>query len=411
MNEFIASFIADESYAPGKLHEWLLTLNWSDVLTTNYDSLLERAASKIYQKKYAIVRTIAEIPNAIPPRIVKLHGSLSDHPPYVITEEDYRRYPVEYAPFVNLMQETLMENVFCLLGFSGSDPNFLHWAGWVRDNLGAHTPTIYLCGVLDLHDPERSLLKSLNIIPIDLSPLFPLPSSRSDNEKRHRLAMEWFLRCLADAAPKDISNWPAPPREALVLGEPSPGLPERCAAFHLDSVCISPKQTGMALREFIRSWKEERKRYPGWILAPKRNRFSLWLDTQVFVRKHMHKAKSFTPPKDLEVASELAWRIETAVATPGPEVAYFLSEVVEKYNPFPELISDLQGALQPQTKMNGSLNWHGITEQWIGTVFVLIRWYREISDRHLHNIWLCRLRQVSPSKPEWLARWYRFLSV
>ena len=41
-----------------------------------------------------------------------------------------------------------MENTFVLIGFSGDDPNFLQWSGWVRDNLGPSTPPIYLCGLL-----------------------------------------------------------------------------------------------------------------------------------------------------------------------------------------------------------------------------------------------------------------------
>lgn len=35
-----------------------------------------------------------------------------------------------------MVQQSMMETVFLLVGFSGDDPNFLHWSGWVRDNLG-----------------------------------------------------------------------------------------------------------------------------------------------------------------------------------------------------------------------------------------------------------------------------------
>ena len=91
-----------------------------------------------------------QIPLASRPRIVKLHGSLPAQFPLIFTEEDYRTYPTEFAPFVNTVQRAMMETVFCLIGFSGNDPNFLHWSGWVRDNLGASAPKIYLAGWLDL---------------------------------------------------------------------------------------------------------------------------------------------------------------------------------------------------------------------------------------------------------------------
>jgi len=105
------------------------------------------------------------------PRIVKLHGSFPSHSPFIITEEDYRTYPAKSAPFVNMVRQSMMENTFCLIGFSGDDPNFLHWVGWVRDNLGTDTTRIYLCGILNISPPQRRVLESRGVTPIYLSPL------------------------------------------------------------------------------------------------------------------------------------------------------------------------------------------------------------------------------------------------
>ena len=101
-----------------------------------------------------------EIPSAVRPRIVKLHGSFSAHFPLICTEEDYRTYPMRFAPFVNTAQQAMMETVLLLIGFSGDDPNFLHWSGWVRDNLGETAPKIYLAGWLDLSIHRRRMLEN-----------------------------------------------------------------------------------------------------------------------------------------------------------------------------------------------------------------------------------------------------------
>jgi hypothetical protein len=45
-----------------------------------------------------------------------------------------------FAPFVNTVQQTLLEKSLCLIGFSGDDPNFLQWIGWIRDNFPETTP-------------------------------------------------------------------------------------------------------------------------------------------------------------------------------------------------------------------------------------------------------------------------------
>ena len=133
LDEFVRMHIPDRKWEPGSLHRRLLNLPWSDILTTNWDTLLERAADDVSAYTYDIVRLTADLPHVRAPRIVKLHGSIGTSDHFIIAEEDYRTYPVRFAPFVNLARQIFIENELCLLGFSGDDPNFLQWSGWVRD--------------------------------------------------------------------------------------------------------------------------------------------------------------------------------------------------------------------------------------------------------------------------------------
>jgi hypothetical protein len=136
LNDKIRSLVPDLDYQPGDLHKRLLRLPWADVFSTNWDTLLERTCIDVFDRSYDIVRTIGEIPFAMRPRIVKLHGTFPAHEPFIFTEEEYRTYPARFSPFVNLVQQSMMETIFCLLGFSGDDPNFLHWSGWCATTLG-----------------------------------------------------------------------------------------------------------------------------------------------------------------------------------------------------------------------------------------------------------------------------------
>ena len=139
LDALIREMVPDQRWSPGDLHRALLRLPWADVLTTNWDSLLERAAAEDHERLYELVEKADAIACTRSPRIVKLHGSLPSHGPFILTEEDFRTYPVKAAPFVNLAQQVLLENELVLLGFSGEDPNFLRWAGWVSawPNLGS----------------------------------------------------------------------------------------------------------------------------------------------------------------------------------------------------------------------------------------------------------------------------------
>jgi SIR2-like domain len=225
LDDLLISMIPDSQYNPGKLHKLLLSLPWSDVFTTNYDNLLERTTPSIHERKYDVVLTYEDIPGRMKPRIVKLHGSFPSHRPFIFTEEDYRTYPKRFSPFVNMVQQSIMENTFCLIGFSGDDPNFLSWIGWVRDNLENFAPPIYLCGLLGLSNSQRQFLLSRRITPVDLSPLFPSSVFLDPNE-RHFKALEWFLLNLMQGESSSRIHWPEPPQSPdLRRWEPSSNLP------------------------------------------------------------------------------------------------------------------------------------------------------------------------------------------
>ncbi|MGL5256414.1 MAG: SIR2 family NAD-dependent protein deacylase [Proteocatella sp.] len=195
LNKFIESNINDDKYIPGELHKKLLSLNWRDVFTTNYDTLLERSIDKIDTKlNYKILTNQNDLPGSIQPRIIKLHGSVDNAKHYIICEEDYRTYPVYYAPFVNTVQQAMLETQLCLIGFSGDDPNFLSWLGWLRDNMGENCPTIYLVGLFkDMSYSEKMTLENQNIKVLDLGDMF-------DNkyDVGHREALDTFLNKLSE---------------------------------------------------------------------------------------------------------------------------------------------------------------------------------------------------------------------
>ena len=169
LHNLIRKCVLDDYFSPGNKHHRLLRLPWRDIFTTNWDTLLERARPSIVETGYGVVRDIADIPNSTRPRIVKLHGCLSRASRLIVTEEDYRTYQANYAPFVNTVQQSMMETVVLLLGFSGDDPNFLHWSGWVRDNLRKAAPKIYLAGWLDFSQSRLRMLESRNVMVIDLA--------------------------------------------------------------------------------------------------------------------------------------------------------------------------------------------------------------------------------------------------
>lgn len=108
--------------------------------------------------------------------IIKLHGTLRksntifgfDNDPdknYVISKEDYETYPQKHEAFTQLMRISLLQESYCLIGFSGVDPNFLEWIKWVRDILqkdkNHNTTNDYKIYLIDVGDEEPDADKML----------------------------------------------------------------------------------------------------------------------------------------------------------------------------------------------------------------------------------------------------------
>jgi len=407
LDDFIKESIPDSNYLPGRMHELLLSLPWSDVFTTNYDTLLERTRPAIYDRKYDLVLTVSDIPHQMKPRIVKLHGSFPSHRPFIITEEHYRTYPDKFAPFVNMVQQSIMENAFCLIGFSGDDPNFLHWSGWVRDNLGSNNPPIYLCGLLNLSPSQRRVLESRKVIPINLSPLFP-ESHWPYPEIRYAKAVEWFLLNLV-RKPPEIINWPTPssgsiwtPSDDLPPIPPGPQPLSDLGKLYPDPSLLQTED----IEKLGGTWRQKRREYPGWVVAPKNNRDELWMYTERWIEPVLRSIEKLTPPKNLFLLYELNWRLKTALIPLFMNWLKKITPIIETFNPYPRLVEIEDAAIRPDKEEYKRWDWKSIGECWVKLIFALAREAREDQDEKRFHLWMDRLEKVVKERTEWQARWF-----
>lgn len=203
LEKIIKDAVPDLEYAPSDVYVNLLKMPWKDVFTTNYDTLLERAADKVTDRRYNVVTSQEDLVNSNDaPRILKLHGSFPSQRPFIITEEDYRTYPIKFAAMVNTVQQALLENVFCMLGFSCEDPNFTNWIGWIHDNLGkSSSQKMYMVSVSHVAEAKRKLLFERNIIVVDLEEFWPTESI----EERLKIFLEKLNSIVEEK--QNNNNW------------------------------------------------------------------------------------------------------------------------------------------------------------------------------------------------------------
>lgn len=127
----------------------MVNVRWNAIFTTNYDDLLKYASLDVYKKNLTECADAATLSlRKMDELVIKLHGSIDFnhtrngfdgdvHRKYVLTQEDYEEYPSKHEAFMQLMRISLLKDCFCLVGFSGTDPNFIAWITWVRDILEA----------------------------------------------------------------------------------------------------------------------------------------------------------------------------------------------------------------------------------------------------------------------------------
>lgn len=218
LDRLLSDAIRDDDYRPAQPNLKLLQLPWSDIFTTNYDRLLERASYELTEQRFSVILNKNDLlGSAGSTRIIKLHGSFPSQRPFIITSEDYRTYPQRFAPFVNTVQQSLLENTLCMIGFSGDDPNFNSWVGWMRDNLGENNmPRMYLLLHRAPSEARREWLRRKNVIAVDLSEMFPdkQPSAIYENaldyllkqwRESNEIGVKWAFKIPEQRLPKSTT--------------------------------------------------------------------------------------------------------------------------------------------------------------------------------------------------------------
>ena len=314
LDEAIRSLVPDNDHRPSDLHRRLLALPWADIFSTNWDTLLERACPDAHERAYDVVTTLSQLPSAALPRIVKLHGTLPANGPFTLTEEDFRTYPRRFAPFVNMVQQAMMETSMVLLGFSGDDPNFLEWSGWVRDNLGEHAPPIYLVGWLAIAPQRRRMLEERRVVPIDLS---ALPDARTwPEEARHRWAIEWFLHAMEGGRPPRIMAWPYGVSDdvasAVHLGWTMPARAQATSADLWPEAALNASAEVLVaeFQTLLAAWRAERKAYPGWWIVPHAVREVIWSRSSQWLADASRRIGLVPMPERLGALAEVLRRLD-----------------------------------------------------------------------------------------------------
>lgn len=342
LDAIVQERIKDGTVPPSKLHEELLSLPWQDVFTTNYDTLLEATLPRLIGRCYSVVVKADQLAYAKGRRIVKLHGSFPSEKPFVLTTEDYRKYPQTHAPFVNTVRQAFLEHTFCLIGFSGDDPNFLAWAGWLRDCLGANGQPIYLITMEEPGSSRLSLLSRRNVRVV------PLCKFREVNPEEFSEGYAAFFDYLKDKC-IDTEHW-------IDLNQP-----QLSADPILDA------------KTLIEVWKQERESFSGKLCVPHYARFLLAKSLEKALSIHLDLQKQEEFILGTKFCYEYIWRLDKALRPLPITAMRFMCRLLDYW------------ANEFQQKSFGRRNLSEVSLSYDMIYLIgvrLLRSYREMADVH-----------------------------
>lgn len=129
--DFINNCFGSKKLVPNSIHKMLLDLNPHAFITTNFDNLLETAASENCQS-FKVIACDDEISQISGNRfILKLHGDLN-HRNIVLKEEDYLNYSENFKLVETLLKSIFATNTVVFIGYGLNDYNIKLILNWTK---------------------------------------------------------------------------------------------------------------------------------------------------------------------------------------------------------------------------------------------------------------------------------------
>ena len=159
----IDEIFADESKAmPNELHEYIAKINPSHIITTNFDTLLEKQFSKSISK-YNVISKDIDIPYAQSEKyLIKMHGDLKTKN-IVLKEDDYLDYQMNFPMISTLIQSLMLNHTVLFIGYSLKDSTFNSIFRLVQKNLSGDAKKAYFYTPMEYSQIEKDYYKKRGI--------------------------------------------------------------------------------------------------------------------------------------------------------------------------------------------------------------------------------------------------------
>lgn len=118
-------------YETNEIHDLIFSLKPKNILTTNYDILLERTSVK-FGRNYSVINSDRAVSSGVSNQyLIKLHGDFNTK--FVLKEQDYLDYETNYMLIDNLVKSIFATTLVIFVGYGLNDYNIKLILNWVKN--------------------------------------------------------------------------------------------------------------------------------------------------------------------------------------------------------------------------------------------------------------------------------------
>ena len=118
-------------YKTNEIHDLIFSLKPKNILTTNYDTLLEQTSVK-FGRNYSVINSDKAVSSGVSNQyLIKLHGDFNTK--FVLKEQDYLDYETNYMLIDNLVKSIFATTLVIFVGYGLNDYNIKLILNWVKN--------------------------------------------------------------------------------------------------------------------------------------------------------------------------------------------------------------------------------------------------------------------------------------
>jgi len=161
-----------------------------------------------------------------------------------------------------------------------------------------------------------------------------------------------------------------------------------------------PSEIQAQLLSTLTNWEEENRLSEKYAVLPAEYRDQLWSQTEPWIPYIFKSLAYLRPPDDIYLLAEFAKRIDNALIPFFKEWILELESVIQKYNPFPEILDD-QGEISLKMSEYSDDTLDRIRNSWFTIYRMLVRTAREDGKYESYSKGITLLEKISQQNIEW----------